>query len=80
MSSLIVVSLSIYALASLLTRYDGLFGIFYRLRKIRALESVLGCAVCTAVWLSIPFFFLFPWFVVLPSLGIVIIIEELRHG
>lgn len=40
-----------FAIALIITQYDGIFGVFARLRKINKL-SALRCFTCTAVWIA----------------------------
>ena len=68
----------IYGLSSLLTRYEGPFGVFERLRHVKPLENVLRCSVCTSVWVAFPFIVLWP-LEALAGLGFAILLLELTN-
>lgn len=51
---LLVIALAVYAISKLLSAYDGPFDVFKILRE-KFPMSPLVCAVCTAVWVAIPF-------------------------
>jgi len=55
MTDLIVYILAVYGTSSLLTSYDGLYGIFLRLRN-KYPNSALECLVCTSVYVSVILF------------------------
>jgi hypothetical protein len=47
--------LGTYAITLALRESDGPFGLLYRLRKVKAVNSfgVLNCHLCTAFWVSL---------------------------
>ena len=75
----LITALAVYGLSSLLTSYDGLWGMFKTLRD-KYPNSALQCTVCTSVWVAVPTmllaYFCLP--VVLPFaiVGVVIVLER----
>lgn len=82
MTGLIVYILAVYGVSSLLTSYDGLYGVFLRLRN-KYPNSALKCLVCTSVYVSVALFIpiiLGVGYIVLTPLaaiGAIILIKEL---
>jgi len=77
----LITALAVFGLSSLLTSYDGAWGVFRKLRD-KFPDSFLHCTVCTAVWLSIPIIllgaFVGVWSIApIAIVGVVIIIERL---
>jgi hypothetical protein len=76
MFELLIVFLSVYGISSLLVDYDGPFGIFYRLRNLNRLRSVLRCQVCTGFYLALPFLLFVPFYIVLAAYGLLILVAK----
>lgn len=74
MIELLTISLSIYALSTLLTAYEGLGGVFTYLRTLKPLESLLTCPVCTGFWIALPFLLIFNPLTVLAGYGLFMLV------
>lgn len=78
--SLIIIGLSVYGLASLVTSYDGVKDIFLTLRN-KYPRSALICTVCLSVWLVLPIYLavlsgLQLYLIPLAVIGLIIFLEK----
>ena len=75
----LITALAVYGLSSLLTSYDGLWGMFKTLRD-KYPNSALQCTVCTSVWVTVPMmllaYFCLPLVVPFAIVGVVIVLER----
>lgn len=69
----IMSALCVYALSSLVANYDGPFGIFQHIRRVKWLQSLTSCQVCTAFWCTIPFLYMLSPFEALSAFGLVVL-------
>lgn len=74
MIEVIISALCIYAVSALLVNYEGPFGIFERIRSVKALQGVTSCQVCTAFYVTIPFLFIIEPIQALAAYGLVIVV------
>ncbi len=80
--SFIITALAVYGLAALVSSYDGLYGVFARLRN-KYPNSPLHCTVCLSCWLVVPIIllgaFVGIWAIApLAVIGVVILFERLQ--
>lgn len=73
MAETVISALCIYGVSSLVVNYDGAFGIFERLRRVKAMRSVTSCQVCTAFYVTLPFLFIIEPIQALAAYGLVIL-------
>lgn len=52
MIELVIGVFATYGISKLITSYDGLWGVFLRLRD--KFTTPFNCTVCTAVWVAVP--------------------------
>ena len=80
-TALIITTLATYGFSSLITTYDGLWGVFAKLRQ-KYPHSAFTCTVCLSLWVAVPFIALawlgFSW-VLLPFaiVSIVMLLERI---
>lgn len=80
MYNLLILILGVYGVSKLLTDYDGPWGVFYNLRKLKFMGA-LHCTICVSVYvavvMSLLLFFGWHWFVTVCAIvGAVVFIEE----
>lgn len=75
MLEIFIATLGTYGVATLVSDYDGAFGIFKRLRK---LGEVFECNICLTPWIALPIAYLagLSFVEYLAVIGLVIIIER----
>ncbi len=72
--TLILSILSIYAISSLVSNYNGPFDILRRIRNIKPLQELTECQVCLAFWVTLPFLFILSPLEALAAYGSVILL------
>lgn len=73
---IIIISVALYGVTTLVAEYEGVFGVF---AKLRSAITFLQCVPCSAVWIGIPLAFVSGIGLIgyLASIGFVLLLDRM---